>query len=151
MNKDYQLTFYVSELNQCQYILNNSDIKNEVALFLLKYVTLESFYKKLLTAEKEKGGKKLTQKERRDLRVVSSDVHRVLKYFDIDCDEGLVDRIFGSNDSSYMDCSIKKLRDRLVHNVNDNVLRTILERYTQASKDMDDFLNLFAKQAKVTK
>ena len=143
MNKKYQLTFYISELAQCSYILKNSDIENQIALFLLKYVSIEAFYKKLLTAEKEQSGKKLTQKEKKNLRVVSSDVQRVLKYFDIECSEELIERIFGSNDSNYMECSIKKLRDRMVHGVNDNVIRIILERYEQINSDLDAFLSLF--------
>ncbi len=135
----------MSELNQCQFILDNSGIENQIALFLLKYVLIEAFYKKLLVAEKEKGGKKLTQKDKKNLRVISSDVQRVLSYFDIDCSEALIERIFGSNDNNYMNCSIKKLRDRLVHNVNDNVIRSILERYEQINRDMDEFLELFIK------
>ena len=58
MNKNYQLTFYTSELNQYNYILKNEDIKSQISIFLLKYVSLEAFYKKLLIAEKEKSGKK---------------------------------------------------------------------------------------------
>ena len=104
---------------------------------------MEAFYKKLLIAEKEKSGKKLTQCDKRNLRVISSDVKRVMAFFDIECDEDLIERIFGSNDKNYMECSIKKLRDRLVHNANDNVLRIILERYEQINKDIDDFIGLF--------
>ena len=143
MNKNYQLTFYTSELNQYNYILKNEDIKSQISIFLLKYVSLEAFYKKLLIAEKEKSGKKLTQSDKRNLRVKSSDVKRVMAFFDIECDEDLIERIFGSNDKNYMECSIKKLRDRLVHNANDNVLRIILERYEQINKDIDDFIGLF--------
>ena len=143
MNKNYQLTFYTSELNQYNYILKNEDIKSQISIFLLKYVSLEAFYKKLLIAEKEKSGKKLTQSDKRNLRVISSDVKRVMAFFDIECDEDLIERIFGSNDKNYMECSIKKLRDRLVHNANDNVLRIILERYEQINKDIDDFIGLF--------
>ena len=44
---------------------------------------------------------------------------------------------------SKMECSIKKLRDRLVHNANDNVLRIILERDEQINKDIDKFIGLF--------
>ena len=86
---------------------------------------------------------KLSQKEKRNLRVVSSDVRRVMNYFEIDCDPDLIERIFGSTDKSYMECSIKKLRDRMVHTVNDNVLRVILERYSQMNEDMDAFEDLF--------
>lgn len=143
MNKNYQLTFYKSELNQYNFILKNDNIKDKISLFLLKYVSIESFYKKLLIAEKEKDGIKLKPKEKKNLRVQSSDVRRVLTYFDIDCDDDLIERIFGSNDKNYMECSVKKLRDRLVHSVNDNVLKVILERYDQIDKDIDSFVSLF--------
>lgn len=143
MKKNYQLTFYKSELTQYNYILKNEDIKSQISIFLLKYVSLEAFYKKLLIAEKEKNGKKLTKKEKKNLKVNSCDVKRVMEFFDIKCDGDLIERIFGSNDNNYMECSIKKLRDRLVHNANDNVLRIILERYEQINKDIDDFIGLF--------
>lgn len=143
MNKCFQLTFYKSELSQYNFILKNNNIKDKISLFLLKYVSVESFYKKLLIAEKEKTGKKLTQTEKRQLRVTSNEVKRVLSYFEIEYDDDLIERIFGSNDKNYMECSIKKLRDRLVHSVNDNVLKIILERYEQIDKDIDSFLLLF--------
>ena len=143
MNKNYQLTFYKSELNQYNYILKNEEIKSQISIFLLRYVSLEAFYKKLLIAEKEKNGKKLTQSDKKNLRVTSNDVKRVLSFFEIECDESLIERIFGSTDKNYMECSIKKLRDRLVHNANDNVLKIILERYEQINKDIDDFFALF--------
>ena len=143
MNKKFQLTFYTSELTQYNHILKNDDIKSHISLFLLKYVSLEAFYKKLLIAEKEKNGKKLKQGDKRHLKVISSEVRRVLSFFEIKYDDELIERIFGSNDNNYMDCSIKKLRDRLVHNANDNVLRVILERYNQINKDIDEFFALF--------
>ncbi len=143
MNKNYQLTFYRSELNQRRFILQNNEIENKIALFLLKYVSIEAFYKKLLTAEQEKSGNKLTPKGKKNLGVKLNEVRRVLDYFEIKYDEELIERIFGSNDRNYMECSIKKLRDRLVHNVNDNVLRVVLERYEQINSDMDAFLDLF--------
>lgn len=143
MKKETQLVFYTSELKQCRYILQNKEIENIISNFLLKYVSLEAFYKKLLITEKEKNGKKLTDKEKRNLRVVSSDVIRVLAYFEIDADIELINRIFGSNNKNYMECSIKKLRDRMVHTINDSVLRVILERYEQMDEDMNAFLDLF--------
>lgn len=146
MKKQHQLVFYTSELKQCRYILNNRDIENKIATFLLKYVSIEAFYKKLLIAEREKNGNKLTKKDKKNLHVFSSDVQRVLDYFEIEYDTNLIERIFGSNDSNYMDCSIKKLRDRMVHNVNDNVLRVILVRLDTINKDLDDFLLLFSNE-----
>ena len=143
MKKTYQLTFYKSELNQCKFILDNDEIQSKISLFLLKYVTIEAFYKKLLIAEKQKDGKILSQKDKKNLRVLSTDVKRVLNYFDVEFEDELVERIFGSNDSNYMECSVKKLRDRMVHNTNDNVLRCIIERFESINKDMDNFISLF--------
>ena len=112
---------------------------------MLKYVSIEAFYKKLLIAEKEKNGIKLSQKDKKNLRVTVSDVKRVLSFFNVECDVDLVERIFGSNDKNYMECSIKKLRDILVHNVNDKVLRCVLERYEQIDNDINNFLDLFVE------
>lgn len=144
MEKNLQLTFYKAEFGQYSYILNDETVHNQVASFLLKYVSVEAFYKKLLIAEKEQRGNKLTQKEKRFLNVTVTDVRRVMKYFNIEVDEDLVERVFGSNDKNYMECSIKKLRDRLVHNVNSGVLRCVLERYEAIDRDLDAFLDLFS-------
>ena len=145
MKKNFKYTFYKAEYIQYNTILEDKEIYSMISVFLLKYVSLEAFYKKLLIAEKESSGKKLTDRERRNLSVVSSEVDRVFKYFDITCDEKLIDRVFGSNDSNYMECSIKKLRDRLVHNVNDNVIRVIIERYDDINNDLDELKQILSK------
>ena len=144
MEKNYQLTFHKADFAEYTFILKDEEISNKIAAFLLKYVSIEAFYKKLLTAEKERNGKKLTTANKNNLKVTVPDVKRVLKYFDISADEALIERVFGSNNKNYMECSVKKLRDRLVHNVNNNVLRCILERYDDINKDLDMFLNLFS-------
>lgn len=143
MKTSYQLTFFKSELAQYNYILQDADIETQISVFLLRYVSLEAFYKKLLIAEKEKDGRKLSKTERKSLKVLSGDVKRVLSYFGIAYDDDLIERLFGSEDQNYMKCSVKKLRDRLVHNANDNVLRVILERYEQINQDINDFFALF--------
>ena len=99
-------------------------------------------YKKMLTAYKEKNGIKLTQKEKRIQGVDVNQVKKVLAEFQISADNALVERIFGSNDRNYMECSVKKLRDRLVHNVNENVIRVILERYDVIIEDLNGFAAL---------
>lgn len=139
MNKRQLLTFYQADFVQYNRILEDDDIKDQIASFLLKYVSLEAFYKKMLVAMKESNGKKLTRAEKNRLSVTVSDVKKALAYFDVTCDEKLIERIFGSNDKNYKECSIKKLRDRMVHSVNDNVLRTILERYEDIMADLDEF------------
>lgn len=143
MNKNYQLTFHKADFAEYTFILKDEEINKKIASFLLKYVSIESFYKKLLIAEKEKNGKKLTAKDKKHLNVTVPDVKHVLTYFDIDADDAIIERVFGSNDKNYMDCSVKKLRDRLVHNVNNNVLRCILERYDEINSDLNMFLSLF--------
>ena len=143
--KSYQITFYKSEFIQFNSILENEEIRNKIADFLLKYVSVEAFYKKLLVAEKESNGKKPTMKERKRLSVKVQDVKRVFDCYGIVYDADLIERVFGSNDKNYTDCSIKKLRDRLVHNVNDNVLRAVLERYDTITSDLDGFVSLFSR------
>lgn len=145
MKKSYQITFYKSEFIQFNSILEDEEIRNKIADFLLKYVSVEAFYKKLLVAEKESNGKKLTVKERKRLSVKVQDVKRVFDCYGIVYDADLIERVFGSNDKNYTDCSIKKLRDRLVHNVNDNVLRAVLERYDTITSDLDGFISLFSR------
>lgn len=114
-----------------------------MAGFLFDYVSIEAFYKRLLIAERELNGITLSEKDKKRLSVNSGDVERVLRFFKIDYTPELIDRIFGSNDKNYMDCSIKKLRDRLVHRVNDNVIRVILERYDDINADLNKFIGLF--------
>ena len=114
-----------------------------VSDFLLKYISIESFYKKLLIAEKESGGEKLKEKDKKQLAVQAGDVKRVLRYYELEFDDALIDRIFGSNDRNYIDCSVKKLRNRLVHKVNDNVLKVVIQRYESINDDLNQFINLF--------
>ena len=143
MKKQYQLVFQKADFTEYTSILQNEEIRNKVASFLLKYVSIESFYKKLLIAEQEASGKKLSKQQKDHLDVKAGDVRRVLTHFGISGDELLINRIFGNNDTNYMDCSIKKLRNRLVHNVNSNVLRCILERYEDMDSDLNTFMELF--------
>ncbi len=142
MKKTYQMTFFKSEFIQFNCILEDEEIRNKIADFVLKYISIEAYYKKMLVAEKESAGKTLSPKERKNLNVTVPDVKRVLKHFGLDCNPNLIERIFGSNDKSYMECSIKKLRDRLVHNVNESVLRVVLERYDKITADLEAFIEL---------
>jgi len=139
MDKKYQMTFYRADFAQYNRILEDEEIKNRISTFLLRYVSLEAFYKKMLITMRESNGIKLSRKDKDNLSVTVNDVKRTLAYFDVHCDDDLIERIFGSNDKNYMDCSIKKLRNRLVHNVNDNVLKVILERYESIMNDLDVF------------
>lgn len=143
MNKHRKLVFLESEFIQYKYILSDQEIRDKVAGFLFDYVSIEAFYKRLLIAERELNGITLSEKDKKRLSVNSGDVERVLRFFEIDYAPELIDRIFGSNDKNYMDCSIKKLRDRLVHRVNDNVIRVILERYDDINADLSTFIGLF--------
>lgn len=147
MDKQGKLVFLESEFIQSTFILQDNEIRNKVASFLFDYVSIEAFYKTLLIAMKESSGKQLSQSEKKRLSVQAAEVKRVLDYFGIHYDEALIERLFGSNDNNYMQCSVKKLRDRLVHRVNDNVLRIIIERYDSISQDMKSFLALFNIQA----
>ena len=143
MDKHRKLIFLESEYIQYKYILSDPEIGDKIARFLFEYVSVEAFYKRLLIAERELNGVKLSERDKKRLSVNSGDVERVLRFFEIDYTPELIDRIFGSNDQNYMDCSIKKLRDRLVHKVNDNVLRVILERYDDITADLNLFIRLF--------
>lgn len=142
MNKKYQLTFYKADFIQYNRILEDAEIRAMVSGFLLKYISLEAFYKKMLITYKESTGKKLTAKEKDRLEVKIPDVKEVLDYFNVPYDEQLLGRVFGSNDKNYMECSIKKLRNRFVHHVNENVLRVIMERYDSINRDLDAFAQI---------
>lgn len=144
MNKSNNLTFLKGEYYHYQFLLKDREIQSTVSLFLLKYVSVESFYKKLLVCEMEATWKVLTEKEKKNLRVDVRDVRRVLKYFDITCDNDLIERVFGSNDTNYKNCSIKKLRDRLVHSVNEKSISAIIERYDKIDADLNTFMDQFS-------
>ena len=147
MEKKNQLTFHIAEFTQYTFLLKDSEINSYVSDFLLKYVSVEAFYKKMLQTEKErKTGKKLTAKDRKNLKVNIDEMKRVLEYYDIAVDKDLLDRVFGSDDKNYMTCSIKKLRDRLVHGVNANVLRVIIERYNEINNDLEMIIKAFTKE-----
>jgi len=143
MEKMNRLTFYKANFKKYRFILEDDDIRKKVSAFLLRYVSIESFYKKLLIEYKEKDGKKLSEQDKNNLRVIISEIKKTLSFFDVKYDDALVERIFGSSNQSYQGCSIKKLRDRLVHNVNENALCAVLERYDSINSDLDSFLKLF--------
>ena len=144
MNKSFQITFFKADFAQYNCILEDDEIRNKIAGFVLKYVSVEAFYKKLLIAMKEKDGNKLPVRDKQNQKVKMPEIKKVMEYYDIAYDEQLLERIFGSEDKNYMCCSIKKLHDRLVHNVNDNVLRVILERYDDMDADLNAFIALFS-------
>ena len=146
LNRRIKLAFFRADLAQYNYLIRDEEIREKISTFLLKYISAEGFYKKLLIAEKENNGKKLTDKEKRNLRVVSSDVMRVLDYFGVEYEKEIIERVFGSDESNYMSCSVKKLRDKLVHKANDNVIRAILERYDGINEDVDAFFGFFEKK-----
>ena len=97
----------MADFMEYSYILKDDEIRNKIASFLLKYVSIEAFYKKLLIAEKEQNGTKLSQIEQKNLSVKVTDVKRVLSYFNVSVDDVLIERVFGSADSNYMECSVK--------------------------------------------
>lgn len=144
MKKANQLTFHKADFSQYWYLLKDDDIRGKISSFLLKYVSVEAFYKKLLVSYLERDGQNIPSKEKKNLHVRLNEVKTTLRYFNIDYDSALIDRIFNSDAKlNYMNCSIKVLRDRLVHNVNDGILRVILERYNNIDSDLDEFLKLF--------
>ena len=146
MNVRTQLIFFNSDLAQYNYLISNAEIRDKVADFLLQYVSAEGFYKKLLKADKEKSGKKLTAQDKKELKVSVPVMKKVLTSFGVQYDENLLERLFSNEDKNYMECSAKKLRDRLVHNVNQNVVRTIIERYDSIRKDIDEFFEMFSNK-----
>ena len=143
LSNKLKLAFFKADLAQYRTVINDEEIKTRISSLLFKYISAEGFYKKLLAAEKEKNGVKLTDKEKRDLRVQALEVMRVLKHFGIEYDPDMIERLFGSRDNNYMDCTVKKLRDKLVHKVNGNVIRALLERYEEINSDIDSFFALF--------
>ena len=143
LNKRIQLVFQKAAFQQYNILLFDPEISKKVSDFLFRYVLAESYYKSLFVLYSERDGKKMTPSQKKNSRVKYDEVTRVLHYFDISFDESLIDRIFGGNDNNYMDCSIKKLRDRLVHKVNENVVHTILERYDAIERDLNSFFAYF--------
>ena len=59
MKKETKLTFYKADFAQYMYLLKDEEIGTKVASFMLKYVSIESFYKKLLVTYRERNGEKL--------------------------------------------------------------------------------------------
>lgn len=143
ISKSNRLTFIKSDLIQYGYLLSDVEINKKVSSFLFKYISAEGLYKKLLTAKKEKDGQKLSDSDKRNLKVKIDEVYRVLEYFNIRYEKEMIDRLFKSDDKNYMECSIKCLRDRLVHKTNGNVLRAIIERYDVIENDLNSFFSLF--------
>ena len=143
VDKEGKLVFIRSEYIQYQFLLEDKRIREKVETIIFKYISIEALYKRLLIVEKEdKIGRKLSEKEKRNLSVQLSEMKRVLEYFELKYDSEVVERLFGSNDKNYMECSVKKLRDRFVHKINDNVIRALLEREQRINADIDKFMQM---------
>ena len=124
--------------------LQNPDIQEKVGKFLLKYILIETLYKKLLAAKKEaEYGRKLSKKELNSLTVQASEVCRVLDFFGMTYDKNLVRRVFGYEDDSFNTCTIKKLRNRLVHGISSAGVDAVIERYDSLNSDLDTFIEIF--------
>lgn len=144
MDKYAFLRFQKSTYVKNSQRLQNPDIQEKVGSFLLKYILIETLYKKLLAAKMEaEYGRKLDQKELNALTVQASEVCDVLTYFGLSYDKNLVRRVFGYKDDSFKTCTIKKLRNRLVHGISNAGIDAVIERYDSLNADLDAFMEIF--------
>ena len=124
--------------------LQNPDIQDKVGNFLLRYILIETLYKKLLSAKMEaEYSRKLSKRELNSLTVQAPEVCEVLDYYGITYDKSLVRRVFGFEDDSYKTCTIKKLRNRLVHGISNAGIDAVIERYDSLNADLNAFMELF--------
>ena len=124
-------------------LISDETVRLKVSTVLLDYFAAESFYKQLLISKNEAEGKKLTEKEKKSLKVDVKTVQKVLKFFEVSFNIDIIKRTFGSEEKSYSACSVKKLRDRLVHCMNKKAIETTVERYDGICGDLGYFFGLF--------
>lgn len=141
-NNKLDLRFIMSEIVQLNFIFDDSEILASTANVIFKYFVCESLMKKLM----ERTFGKRTKKDGRDWSMSLNNVMKVMERKGIKADPEIVDRIFGSEDTNLDTCTVKKLRNRFVHNMTANVLQAIMDRADQINADLDWFLGLVRQQ-----
>lgn len=145
MNQKINLKFWMSEIAQLDYLFEDTEISDIVANIMFRYFECECLFKKLFWPIAKAKNSKL---KREQLKIPdTSKILSVFNDYSIKVDEEKIDQIFGGNDKNLNECSIKKIRDRLVHNATDYVVKAIVERKDEMMKDMDDFLNMIRSQS----
>ena len=138
-NTKLDLRFVMSEVVQLNFILDDPEILASTANVIFKYFVCESLVKKLM----EKTFGKKPEKDGGEWSMFLPNVIKVIERNGIKADPTVVDRIFGPEDKNLRTCSVKKLRNRFVHNMTAPVLQAIVERADEINADLDLFLGLF--------
>ena len=124
------------------YLLNDETVNECFYSFVSKFFVVESLYKKLLIKYKKANSFANKNINKKDLRIILSEVYETLDYFDIEYEKPVLSRIFSSNNENFSECSIKKLRDRLAHDITKDGIIAIIKRHDQIQSDLDYFLSL---------
>lgn len=122
--------------------INENDLRN-VALIINKFIFCELMYKKLLKSVKDKNNElKNISKNKvkiKDLKIIINEVKAVFDIYNYGYDENLLENIFGSN-KSRNHCSIKILRNNILHNNSKKDFREVVDRFNELNEYMDRFL-----------
>lgn len=130
----------VRKLSGIRKILDDySSEKQVIATFLEKYFICEICYKALLLSYRTDTKKSTEQKS---LKLDAGEAKRVLNYFKYNIQDTVVDALFSSK-SKTGEASHKSLRDKIVHGLNENAIKEVVDRNRELQEHMDEFLLLF--------
>lgn len=134
-----------NRLQSLEAIIADEIMKRSKDDFLERFMICECVYKNLLKSYDTKQGQKRADK---DLRLNLGEIKKVLKYFDVQFDDSVIEMVFSGSGKYRLrgTMSAKKLRDSIVHNMNEPSIREVHERYEELMAAMASFLYPFRKQ-----
>lgn len=124
------------ELFKLENIMNDANTIADIDAFKNKFLICEKVYKVLLKQHLKERDKLPSNKV---MKITMSQVKPVLRNVGYDFDEKILNKLFGSEERSGKK-SVKKMRDRLTHNMNKNDINEFKERKDELNGYMDYFI-----------
>ncbi len=136
MNKRIK-KIYEKKMDICNELTNHKKIE-KVNQFLNKYIVCEVIVKEIIYKYKLINGEKI---EKRNIRMHLTDIKKCLKFFSLECNVILLNKLFSCVEYPIKDRSCKKLRDRYVHGFDLKSIHLICDNYSNYMALMDEFLH----------
>ena len=130
-----------NRVSSMRNILREDNNGVKIRKFLEKYFECELACREVI--KDYKIDKKETEKE---IRIIVKAVDAALRHIGINAREALLNNLFSANKTRGQ-CSAKKLRDAIVHDLSKEDVREVSRRFRELESYMDEFLRLFDIEA----
>ncbi len=130
----------IEKLRKLNAFLENS-VENEeiIAHFIEKYIVCEICYKALLLSYRTENQKETAEST---LTVNIQEAQKVLRFYNYEFDESVVERLFSSESHKGIRSS-RTLRNLILHKLSESAILEVVQRSQELHQDMDLFLTLF--------